>query len=208
MPKQQQAFVTLLRQMGYQAITSPPRPRLDTMPPDARAMVVDLYRKLNGVQPEPRLTPGSWDSSFEGGLVVEYDESQHFNRYRAMTLQRDWAHALPWRRSYLDYCATHEFDCTTARGWGGYWSKGPAERLFGAPGPERDLEGVGSPRWRQRALYDAMRDVAALYGNVRLARLAVYDEINGVALGRALGRAELLDRDALRSLIIKRTLGT
>jgi hypothetical protein len=50
------------------------------------------------------------------------------------------------------------------------------------------------------------RDAAALHGAVRLVRLAVYDDVGEVTLGRALDRADLLDRDALHSLITDRTL--
>lgn len=61
-------------------------------------------------------------------------------------------------------------------------------------------------RWKQRALYDTMRDVIAAHGAVRMARLAVYDDVGGVSLGRALDRPSLLDQDALRSLLTERTL--
>lgn len=138
---------------------------------------------------------------------MEYDEGQHFNRYRAKTLDPDWAMDLPWRRDYLGYCDEFEEDCLKSRGWGGYWSNDSAERMFGAARPARDLTGPGSPRWKQRALYDAMRDIAAAHGIVRLARLAAYDDVGGITLSRALDRPALLDRDALRALIAARTIG-
>jgi hypothetical protein len=139
---------------------------------------------------------------------VEYDESQHFNRYRALTLKADWATALPWQREYLGYSEQFEAECVRSRGWGGYWSNDSTERMFGPTGPQRELDGVGSPRWKQRALYDAVRDIAAIYGTVRLVRLAVYDEVDGIPLGQALDRPTLRDGDALRSLIEARTIAT
>jgi hypothetical protein len=51
-----------------------------------------------------------------------------------------------------------------------------------------------------------MRDMAALGGAARLVRLAVYDDVGGESLGRALDRVTLLDRKALHSLITSRTL--
>lgn len=208
MPKQQDALFAVLSEMGFQPIEKPPSPRLEAMPPAARDHIADLYRRLGGGHREPRLAPGGWDSCFEGDLVIEYDESQHFNRYRTTTLNCQWAIALPWRHAYLDYCSRFEADCIKSRGWGEYWSNDSTERMFGPPGLQRELDGAGSPRWKQRALYDAMRDVAAVHGAVRLVRLAVYDDVGGVTLGRALVRTDLLDRDALRSLVTDRTLST
>ena len=38
----------------------------------------------------------------------------------------------------------------------------------------------GAPRWKQRAIYDAMKDtVAAGAKGVRVARLSVYDNVSG-----------------------------
>jgi hypothetical protein len=45
--------------------------------------------------------PGAWDLAFEDRLVVELDEQLHFNRYRATTLNEEWARFLPWRDSFL-----------------------------------------------------------------------------------------------------------
>lgn len=206
MPKQQDSLLAVLNDMGFRSTTKPPRARLETLPPDARVDVVDLYRKLGGMHPNPQLTAGSWDSCFDGGLVIEQHESQHFNRYPAASLKCEWASALPWRRAYMDYSTRFGGDCIKSRARGGYWSNDSSVRMFGPPGPQRELDGAGSPRWKQRALYDAMRDVAALNGAARLVRLAVYDVVGGETLGRVHDRVKLLDRNALHSLIISRTL--
>lgn len=208
MPKQQDTLFAALADMGFRNTSKPSGPRLATLPHDARTAISELYRELGGVHPDPRLAPGAWDSCYESDLIMEYDESQHFNRYRAKTLNSDWAVALPWRRDYLDYCDQFEGDCVKSRGWGGYWSNDSTERMFGTAGPPRDLDGAGSPRWKQRALYDAMRDIAAAHGIVRLARLAVYDDVGGITLGRALERPALLNHEALRAFVEARTMSS
>jgi hypothetical protein len=53
-----------------------------------------------------------------------------------------------------------------------------------------------------------MRDISASQGALRPVRLAVYDDMGGITLGQALDRNELLDRDALQSLISARTFGS
>lgn len=97
---------------------------------------------------------------------------------------------------YLKYATEFEDICRKERGWGGCWTKAPAERLFGPPGPRRERDGAGSPRWKQRALYDAMRDVTALHGDVRLVRMSVYDDLGGVPLANVLSGTAPLDADA------------
>lgn len=140
-----------------------------------------------------RFRPGAWDLAFEDGLVVELDEQLHFNRYRATTLHEEWARFLPWRGSYLVYCQEREADCLTDGGWGKRWTNPSCERLFGPADPPGTFQAGGAPRWKQRALYDALKDAVALASTtVRLARLAIYDEVEGVELDAALeGRAEI-----------------
>lgn len=54
-------------------------------------------------------------------------------------------------------------------------------------GPAGDLRGDGAPRWKQRALYDAIKDTApATELDVRLARVSVYDHVHGAQLGLVL----------------------
>lgn len=197
----------VLRTLGYAEDDKPPRPKLAAMPPDAQEQVVELYRALGGIHPDPPLTTGSWDSAYVGNLVVELDESAHFNRYRATTLKPGWAQHLPWRIAYITYAAEFEEACRKGRSHGGYWTSTSTERQFGPPGPNGELDGTGSPRWKQRALYDAMRDITALHGGVRLVRLSIYDNLGGVPLGIALSGKAPLDANALAALIDERMLG-
>ena len=44
------------------------------------------YRKLDGILDVPPLSFGKWDICLNG-FIVELDEEQHFNRYRAATLE-------------------------------------------------------------------------------------------------------------------------
>jgi hypothetical protein len=70
-------------------------------------------------------------------------------------------------------------------------------------GPTRTV----SPRWKQRALYDAMKDAAAAVGQVRLARISIYDTVEDVALNDVLyGRAHV-SADAIAELVDQRTAG-
>jgi hypothetical protein len=82
-----------------------------------------------------------------------------------------------------------------------------AERIFGKAADRGNFEGNGSPRWKVRALYDAAKDLCAIDGSIRLARLSIYDTIDGVPLGELLLRSTPVDVPALRDLLEERTIG-
>jgi hypothetical protein len=196
------ARVEVLRELllagGLRAATTvPPRLTGDAHLPE----LLDLYSALGGLQPEPRFKPGAWDLVFDGPLVVELDEELHFNRYRARTLESSWARRLPWRESYLAQCERYEPDCLAAGSWGKRWTNDSCARMFSG-GPVEDLTGDGAPRWKQRALYDAIKDAAvAEIPGMAMARLSVHDQIGNVNLGAALEARARVDPRALREML-------
>lgn len=167
---------------------------------------MSTYAQLGGVLEAPRLQPLGWDIPTSGGLIIELDEEQHFNRYRAATLRMTWSAELPWQQDYLSYCAKFEQVALKNHAGGGFWESDGSITQFGPAGPRRSLENGGSPRWKQRAVHDAMRDATALAGSVTLARLSVYDRIGATRLGDAPRRSSMLDLDRLQALIARRTL--
>jgi hypothetical protein len=177
------------------------------MPPEAAERVLDLYRALGGSAEEfVVFRPGVWDIVLADGLIVELDEEQHFNRYRRATLQPVWTEALPWGVDYRRYSEEHETAALRKASRGGYWASPSTERMFGPADAPGVFDSSGAPRWKQRALYDAMRDAVAAAGAVRLSRVAVWDVIGDTTLARVLdGRAEV-DHDALADLVARRTL--
>jgi hypothetical protein len=62
-----------------------------------------------------------------------------------------------------------------------------------------DLEGQGAPRWKQGAIYDALKDTLPLLGGgARFARVATHDTVNGVSLGAMLDGLALVDPAGVR----------
>lgn len=169
---------------------------------DICAWLVDFGGRTDALD---RLRPGSWDLVFDDGLVVELDEELHFNRYRARTLQAPWAQGLPWTAPYLRYCSDDEAACLAAAKWGKRWTNPSCERLFGVAAPAGSFEGNGAPRWKQRALYDAIKDAFALsQQEYRLARVAVYDDIEGRTLEEVLRSPRPDDAEAVAELVRSR----
>lgn len=189
--------------LGHESGSAPTLPRWPGQPNGTGDRASDLYRKLGGVQTQPRLAPGKWDLAF-ADLVVELDEELHFNRYRCATLSDEWTKALPWSADYRRFSAEYEGECIRAGSWGKRWTTDSAEAQFGPASEPKDLPRHGAPRWKQRALYDSMKDALADSGAVRLARLSVHDVVGSVTLDTILnGRAEC-DLDALAKLIERR----
>lgn len=186
----------LLLAAGYRPAARPPSPRLESLTADSRESVINLYRALGGRSDVPRLRPGAWDLAFNDGLVVELDEELHFNRYRGQTLGAP----LPWRDDYAKFCSRHEPECLAAGKWGSRWSTPSCEALFGASDPPGTFGTGGAARWKQRALYDAMKDVWCSEGRVRLARVSVHDLGVSKVLGGAFD-ADRLDLKRIATLV-------
>ena len=207
------ALDTLLTQVGRPPTRPrPPAPRLARMPPEAAENVEALYVALGGRRGAPALGPRGWDL-LAGETLVELDEEQHFNRYRATTLQTGWAEQLPWTTPYQGWCATEEDACLKAAVRQGFWTTPTSTAQFGPSAPRSDIDAPGgAARWKQRALYDAMRDSAALAGvlGYRLARLSVHDSIDGTRLNDILTGRFLTGRtpnlEAFVALLDSRTL--
>lgn len=187
MPVLQRALVTLLQSSGTPVGLGAARPSVSDV---KRAGLLDplmeVYHHLGGKQSLPRVAPGSWDASL-GDTLIELDEAQHFNRYRAATLQSDLYEATnsPWRQRYLEYSSLHEIACLQVTGSRkGFWTSVSAEREFGVAGPIGDLEGNGSPRWKQRAFYDFVKDMSPLITPHRVARIAVWDVLHYAGMHR------------------------
>jgi hypothetical protein len=85
--------------------------------------VARTYRMLGGILDVPPLSFGKWDICMDG-LIVELDEEQQFNRYRAMTLASYIYHVVKGFDlvDYIKYCRIYEYDCLKKSTWGKYWT--------------------------------------------------------------------------------------
>lgn len=155
------------------------RPNSRSLPGTMRAEVLDTYRRLGGVQADPLLSPGSWDMGCDG-IAIELDEDLHFNRYRGVTLAGSVYESLPNfpLERYRRMCRVHEDQCLMKGRGQARWTSPSTERQFGSPAPRGVLSGNGAPRWKQRALYDFMKDLAPLAGLGTVSRIAVWDVVH------------------------------
>jgi hypothetical protein len=154
-----------------------------------------VFGSVGGVDRNAPIRPGRWDLEFDG-VMVELDEILHFNRYRMVTLASPVYASLSKfpRHQYRDFCSDYEAECASIGRVGGRWTNASCERQFGPAGPRGDLSGAGAPRWRQRAFYDFVKDLAPLALGVRMARISIYDELQDARGLRSV--AEILDAPA------------
>jgi hypothetical protein len=138
-----------------------------------------VYRRLGGQQEDYPIDAGVWDIEVDG-VALELDEERHFNRYRTVTLESSiyrYSETFPWD-VYREYCLLHEPTCLRSARHGGYWTSASSERQFGPAEKPGILEGRGSPRWRQRAFYDFLKDIAVLTGPFRMSRISIWDTVS------------------------------
>ena len=98
---------------------------------------------------------------------------------------------------------------TAARGAGivgGRWTTQSAETQFGASAPPGELSGPGSARWRQRAFFDFVKDLAPLACGLPMARIAIWDRVAFGSVSMTLGHAldEVAAAPAIARLIESR----
>lgn len=183
------------------------RARSQELPEPVRRSLVDTYRELGGIRDDQEFTTGRWDVVCRGGLTFEFDEDLHFNEYRATTLRSEWSAKLPWTTPYLAFSGDHRELCLRAGGYGGKWANASTEKMFGSSDPVRTFSRNGSSRWKQRALYDAVKDAYALYvDGASLVRISIHDQLNGKSINATLNAGKLLDPGSLRALIDGRTV--
>ncbi|MGZ0711317.1 DUF7255 family protein (plasmid) [Coraliomargarita sp. W4R53] len=203
--KRANALKTLLISAGMEFVDGVRPLRAPALGPSARVELMRLFDALGGNRSVTRLAPGGWDLTTRDGLAVELDEQFHFTRYRAKTLESPQLEVLPWAVAYRDFCA--RFERAATRGGGGRWTSPSSEKMFGTS----DLPGVfgqrGSARGKQRALYDAMKDIAASTGVLQLARISIYDQIDDKTVDDILyGRAKT-EPEQVRMFIEDRAYG-
>lgn len=157
-----EVLADILEEGGCSRGPAPSSPRLSTLPAELAAEVLRTYRNLGGVLAAPNPRPGGWDMALEDGPIIELDEELHFNRYRLMTLDASGYSGRAWAEEYRQHCIAHEDECLAAGRWGKRWTNESCAAMFGSAAEAGEFDGAGAPRWKQRALYDALKDAATL----------------------------------------------
>ncbi|MBS4023127.1 MAG: hypothetical protein KGZ79_12025 [Dethiobacter sp.] len=189
MGKKEKELVSILTKNGACKIGNMPIPALADrlLYGSLKEEVLDVYRKLGGIEGEYAFR-GKWDIVTEK-YIVELDEQLHFNDYRLTTLESPLYDAIKKfpLEAYREYCRRYKENCLRAGSNGGKWTNASCEKMFGPAQQNGDLTGYGSPRWKQRAFYDYLKDISYLATNIPVVRLSIYDSIDYRGRKYALG---------------------
>lgn len=213
MGKLAEAFKAALEQAGYEFLSKDDLRNVGLastreMPAGVQTEFQVLFRVLGGIADWGHFRAGQWDMVTTGGLCIEFDEQLHFNRYRRLTDELSWSKHLPWAGEYLHYSAAHEDWCWKDGRRGKTWTSPATEKMFGEADPPGVFGARGSPRWKQRALYDAVKDAYSFHTEgVSMARASLHDQIGETLVHRLLKEEGNLDPEALRTFIAARTVG-
>jgi hypothetical protein len=174
----QQQLITILGQVGSVSAGYIPSARNAFTSSFIDSVVRPVYMGLGGVLDQPPMRPGAWDLVFDG-IAVELDEALHFNRYRAQTLESGVYLKLPAfpLREYQRFCTQREMECIQAGSYLGKWTNDSTAKQFGEASAAGDHGGNGATRWKQRALYDFLKDAIAVVTDIRVARISVWDVV-------------------------------
>ena len=206
MGKRQDALMSLLGSHARKSVLE--KASTAWLPAGARAEILELFKNLGGMPGHSEFRAGPWDLTFRNYIQLELDEEQHFNRYRQMVLQSSWASVLPWREAYLRHCEKFEPRCLLKAGNRGYWTSDSTVNMFGPSDAPKIFGQYGSARWKQRAFYDAIRDMCAIHvDGITVARVSIYDQVDGISLQDILDGRAGVKATRLHELIEARIFG-
>ena len=174
MGQQQDNIISLLEKSGFKSIDL--NPDFTKLLAAYSKEINNVYKSLGGILPDAPIKFGKFDFVCSD-FILEFDEEQHFNRYRKLTLN---AAIYPIEHfnlhDYFDYCLSKESLCLKKASFGKYWTSPSTEKQFGKSNEKGDLTVNGSARWKQRAYYDFLKDAWAKSENIKLIRLSMFDE--------------------------------
>jgi hypothetical protein len=160
--------------------------------------IENVYRVLGGLLDTIPCRLKKWDIEVNN-IAVELDEERHFNRYRAITLNSNLYSKLTAfpLKEYKRYSTLYEEQCLKTASFGRYWTNDSCEKQFGVASELKELSGNGSPRWKQRAFYDYLRDLTPLIIGIHVARISIWDKLN--VSNKSITVAEILDNTKLEA---------
>lgn len=142
-------------------------------------LLKEVYESLGGKSTAPYLPKIKFPFKINR-FVFLYDEEEHFNRYRGLTLKTSLyeVFSFPWLDSYKRLCRTYEKDCVKVGLQDRVWNGPPlASKLFGTSEEPGDLSGNGSSGWKLNAYNDCQYDLLSRLHGYKLIRIPAYETL-------------------------------
>jgi len=138
-----------------------------------------LYGQIGGKKSPIYLPKVKFDFKIGNHLFI-YDNENHFNRYRLISLKSDLYSIFnfSWRDAYLRLSRTYEKDCLKSGMQERIWDGPPlAQKHFGESEEPGDLSGNGAAGWKLNAYNDAQIDLYSRLLGYKLVRIPKYENL-------------------------------
>lgn len=132
-----------------------------------------VYEEMGGLLSDVPFRFKEYDIPLKD-FIIELDEQEHFNRYRLKTLESSiYEDCKNFNvEAYKKSCGRYESRC---RDYGKFWETNSTKKQFGPAKHEYFPEDTGGSRWKQRALYDMIKDAYSLATKLPIIRISIYD---------------------------------
>ncbi len=142
-------------------------------------LLSEVFESLGGDGPAIALKQLRFDIKINRHLLI-YDDAEHFNRYRALTLRASLYETFtyPWHILYQRLCRQLEKSCLQVGMQERIWFGPPiASRCFGQSQEAGDLSGSGSAGWKLNAYNDAQYDLLSRLHGFKLIRIPTHETL-------------------------------
>ncbi|WP_198675381.1 DUF7255 family protein [Pleomorphovibrio marinus] len=145
----------------------------------ARNLLQEVFEILGGSGEGVYLQQLKFDFKMDRHLIL-YDDAEHFNRYRALTLRGELYQTFtyPWFHLYQRLCRQLEKSCLQVGLQERVWNGPPiARRCFGISEEPGDLSGNGAAGWKLNAYNDAQYDLMSRLHGYKIIRIPTHETI-------------------------------
>lgn len=148
--------------------------------------IMNIYKRLGGILEVAPTRVGAYDIDTPN-FIIEFDEENHFNRYRHSTLDSTiyTNNRNVNIENYQRFCKNYEHNCLT---YGKYAHNDSTDKQFGNSVIDRDLLDQNRTRWKQRAFYDFIKDITSIIIGVPIIRISIYEKYKGVTIEDLINR--------------------
>lgn len=148
--------------------------------------IMNIYKRLGGILEVAPTRVGAYDIDTPN-FIIEFDEENHFNRYRLSTLNSTiYTNNINVNiENYKKFCKNYEHNCLT---YGKYAHNSSTDKQFGNSVIDLDLLDQNRTRWKQRAFYDFIKDVTSIIIGVPIIRISIYEKYKGVTIEDIINR--------------------
>lgn len=141
--------------------------------------ILEAFEMLGG-KGIPKFSFSINEAFYFNGFYLVLDDVSSFNQFRKSTLKLSlYDEKMPFssKANYLKYCRVRENECLKSARTKLEWSNAELDAVYGESDLLGQLYDKGASVWKQRAFNDFVLDCFSLFFQIKIVRIAVWDEI-------------------------------